>query len=73
MKLYIVKCVCFASQYITGELNVYVVAIDKKQAEEFALGKMRELGYKYKIAKSVELIADTDEYGCDHILVLDGE
>jgi len=71
MKLYKVTCGCLTAGNISDTIDIYVIAEHEKKASELALEKMEELDWKYDdIVKNIELIADTDQYGCEYILVL---
>lgn len=69
MKLYLVTCV--ARGYLSCQtLDVYVVATNSHEAQEKAIGKMKELNYKYQNrVDKIVLVATTNTYGAEYILV----
>lgn len=70
MNLYLVTCCGGWNNEKT--YDVYVIASDAEKASQMALKKMRDLNYYYtSFVNEVRLIASTETYRANKILVMD--
>ena len=70
MKLYLVTCNGGWNHEKT--FDVYVLALNADQASDMALKKMRELNYYYTdFVSKIELIAATDNYRANSLIVIE--